>query len=425
VDADCTLNWGEGNIDADPCFVDADNGDYHLLFTSPCIDAGDPDYILSPGEKDIDGEPRVIGGRVDMGVDEFTSTLTTILGVLPVEFQFSSYENGPNPKDQILFIRNIGIGTLNWEITGDCPWLDFHPASGESTGQMNEITLSVDIFGMAPASYECLLTIDADDALNSPQMVTVTLNLGGSELLVPSEYDTIQAAIDAAIDWDTVIVAEGTYTGTGNRDLDFGGKAITVRSENPNDPVVVAATVIDCQGSEASRHRGFRFHSGEGPASVVDGLTITNGFGQSEYVGYARVPAGGAIFCVRSNPTISRCRIQGNETGSIVGRGGGMHNERSNATIINCTFSGNSAHYGAGMYNRNSNPTVTGCTFSGNSVYGNSSFAGGMVNWNSSPTITNCTFISNSSDWRGGGMYNEGNKATAHLAAIRQTTAAG
>jgi len=87
-----TLNWGEGNIDADPCFVlpgywaDANDpniivepndpnavwieGDYHLLPASPCIDTGDPNYIPSPNETDLDGNPRVIGDAVDMGAYE-------------------------------------------------------------------------------------------------------------------------------------------------------------------------------------------------------------------------------------------------------------------------------------------------------------------------------------------------------------------
>jgi hypothetical protein len=64
-------SWpGEGNIDADPLFVDADNDDYHLLPTSPCIDAGDPNYEAEPYETDLDGRSRVIGVRIDMGAYE-------------------------------------------------------------------------------------------------------------------------------------------------------------------------------------------------------------------------------------------------------------------------------------------------------------------------------------------------------------------
>jgi len=51
-----TVNWLEGNIDADPLFLDPDNGDYHLTENSPCIDAGDTDSPLDPD-----------GTRADMG----------------------------------------------------------------------------------------------------------------------------------------------------------------------------------------------------------------------------------------------------------------------------------------------------------------------------------------------------------------------
>jgi hypothetical protein len=61
---------GTGNIDADPLFVQPD--DYHLSSNSPCIDAGDPNFIPMPGETDFDGLPRVMNGRVDMGVYEFS-----------------------------------------------------------------------------------------------------------------------------------------------------------------------------------------------------------------------------------------------------------------------------------------------------------------------------------------------------------------
>ena len=71
---------GTGNIDDDPDFVDAPNGDYLLSADSPCIDRGDPDFEPLPDEKDINGDPRVIddpntyypdAGPTDMGADEY------------------------------------------------------------------------------------------------------------------------------------------------------------------------------------------------------------------------------------------------------------------------------------------------------------------------------------------------------------------
>jgi len=49
---------------------------------------------------------------------------------------------------------------------------------------------------------------------------------------VPGDSTAIQAAIDGAVDGDTVLVTDGVYTGNGNRDLDFVGKRIILRSEN-------------------------------------------------------------------------------------------------------------------------------------------------------------------------------------------------
>ncbi|UCF43769.1 MAG: hypothetical protein JSV99_02235 [Planctomycetota bacterium] len=84
VNYSCIQGWtgalgGVGNIGDDPCFVEAGywdanglwvGGDYHLQSGSPCINAGDSNYNPGPDVKDIDGEPRVMGGRVDIGADE-------------------------------------------------------------------------------------------------------------------------------------------------------------------------------------------------------------------------------------------------------------------------------------------------------------------------------------------------------------------
>jgi predicted GH43/DUF377 family glycosyl hydrolase len=66
-----TLTWGQGNIDIDPQFIDSANNNFHLSPCSPCINQGDPNYIGEPNETDLDSNPRVIGGRIDMGVYEY------------------------------------------------------------------------------------------------------------------------------------------------------------------------------------------------------------------------------------------------------------------------------------------------------------------------------------------------------------------
>jgi hypothetical protein len=119
--------------------------------------------------------------------------------------------------------------------------------------------------------------------------------LAATVIRVPEDYNTIQEGIDAASDGDTVLVADGVYTGPGNRDLDFGGGAILLTSEHGPEE-----TVIDCE----REGRGLYFHSGEGPGSVVRGLAIRGG----------KAPLiGGGILCISSSPTIEECIIVGNE----------------------------------------------------------------------------------------------------------------
>lgn len=102
----------------------------------------------------------------------------------------------------------------------------------------------------------------------------------GNIIHVPGDAPTIQAGIDLALDGDEVVVAERTWTGPGNRDLDFGGRLITVRSDG-GDP---ALCVIDCQGAG----RGFVFQSGETAPAVIRGFAITGG--SADFGGAYRSP---------------------------------------------------------------------------------------------------------------------------------------
>ena len=164
----------------------------------------------------------------------------------------------------------------------------------------------------------------------------LTLTAGNSPALtirVPSEQPTIQAGIDASVDGDTVLVADGTYIGTGNKNINFGGKAITVLSENGPEN-----TIIDCE----TNGRGFFFSNGEDSFSRLEGFTIRNGngvgFGNGSKDGY-----GGGIYCYKTFPTITNCTITGN-TASGNGGGiycpGGLYHPSPSPTITNCTITG-------------------------------------------------------------------------------------
>jgi len=115
----------------------------------------------------------------------------------------------------------------------------------------------------------CVVSLASVLALATPVCSSIlVVEPGGG-----GDYPTIQAAITAAMDGDEIVLSDGVFTGVGNRNIDLGGKAITVRSQS-GDP---ASCVIDVQGDyDSISDQGFYFHSGEGSDSVVRDLTITN-----------------------------------------------------------------------------------------------------------------------------------------------------
>jgi len=224
---------------------------------------------------------------------------------------------------------------------------------------------------------------------------------------VPSPYVTIQQAIDAAVDGDIVIVADGTYTASGNYNIDFNGQAITVKSENgPQN------CIIDCQ--DQSGRRGFYFHSGEEPNSVVSGFTIKGGrIGGSD----AR---GGGIYCTGSSPTIANCNITNNKTeGQDAGSGGSALGggiccvSGSNAIINNCIITSNSAIGGQGG-NSYRSPFTGECSPAGP---GGDAMGGGIYIDSSCSIMINKCVISNNfvkggpdgDDYDGCGTMGSGN----------------
>jgi hypothetical protein len=181
-------------------------------------------------------------------------------------------------------------------------------------------------------------------------------------VVVPDDVPTIQEAIDSAVPGQVVVLRPGIYSGPGNRDLDFKGKAITVQSENPLDLAVVAATVIDCNGEPNDQHRGFVFKTGEEASSILAGLTIINGC-------YDR---GGAVYVSRSSPAIASCIFRDN---LAIEGGGALYSYGGSPAIRACVFNSNTAGLpgdpngcGGAIYNMGSSPTVVSSLFTGNSA---------------------------------------------------------
>ena len=85
------------------------------------------------------------------------------------------------------------------------------------------------VLGMAGTLTADTIYVD-DDAALDPGPGDPTISDPDEDGSAAHPFDAIQEGINAALPSDEVVILDGTYTGDGNRDLDFGGKDITVRS---------------------------------------------------------------------------------------------------------------------------------------------------------------------------------------------------
>jgi len=251
--------------------------------------------------------------------------------------------------------------------------------------------------------------------------LAVHLHSSPATIRVPADFATIQAAINAASDGDVIEVAPGIYRGPGNRDIDFLGKAITVRSSAGSE-----RTIIDCSGqggASGGRHRGFYFHRNEQRDSVLSGFTIINGripgsdipadnmrWGLS-----AGHPIGGGIYCEFSSPTIVDCVVRqcGTEAGGGIGCVGGRA-VIVNCVVAECTAGGFGPAESGGMGGgiallRNADVKLVNCRISNNTVYHNG-LGAGLYARRAEAVLSGCEIASNGPRseggfLKGGGVY--------------------
>ncbi|NQT81873.1 hypothetical protein HQ563_02535 [bacterium] len=305
----CIQGWttgGEGNVSEYPELVDPDGPDddyetlednnYRLRADSPCIDLGANHYWFPWPQRDLDGNCRLVGDRVDIGCYEHDS---------------SADLDGDLLSDE----QECLIGT------------DVHTEDTDSDGLRD--------------GTEVLRGSDPLDG-KSP---------GAIAYHVPSDVHTIQEAINMAMSGDEIVVASGIY----RENLEFVGPDIILRSSDPEDPSVVASTILDGGGLGPV----VSFRGGESHACIFTGFTVRNGAtergsgiaGRGTHAAIRNnVIAGNAATSYGGGLQWCEGRIQSNTIAgnSAAREGGGLHG--CNGIIQNNVICGNSAgRYGGGL----------------------------------------------------------------------------
>jgi hypothetical protein len=202
------------------------------------------------------------------------------------------------------------------------------------------------------------------------------------------DFPSIQAAVDAATDGDVIALTDGTFTGEGNRDIDYRGKAITVQSQSGTPE----ECVIDCEGSETDPHRGFYFRKEEQVESVLAGVTVQGGWAVSP-------DFGGAVRCEGgSSPTVMSCVFSGN-VGSAVGCGMGTF-----LPLSYCRFTENEGTYGAAIYADRSALVIDRCEFTENRA---DAEGGAIFTYGTLAKIMHSAFIRNESHSAAGASFHD------------------
>ncbi|TSA52758.1 MAG: hypothetical protein D4R45_06590, partial [Planctomycetaceae bacterium] len=445
-----TLNWLAGNIDFDPLFVQQNflsQTQTGQASDSPCVDAGSDSVS-------------------NLGLDKYSTRTDLIVDAGIVDIGYHAIVFGP---EQELTLVVVGNGTLRMDPDTIDPDKTTHDPDNQTyTYTFNTCRGDIISFTATPEEgyrVKSWTGTDKDPAwntnvnmltVNGSQTVRVEFEPDVIRILkVPSEYLTIEEAVQAADERGTkIIVDRGVHTVTNPDGINFRGKSVTLMSTDPDNPDVIANTIIDCRGARLSNTRAFHFHSGEDYNTKVIGFTIRNGYinGGNGMFGFYGVLQPFPYELQRDaqpdpNSTPPRAQRGGDIEGD--GYGGGILCENGssptikNCIITNCTVTG--AHGGDGAqgqflfitgmirgdmpddwsYIAPTDADQTNVQTSGDGQWGGHAGAGTGHGYGgaiaclegSSPTITNCIFRDNSAlggmggTGGGGGTTSGGNES--------------
>ncbi len=253
--------------------------------------------------------------------------------------------------------------------------------------------------------------------------MTLPNRLYATTIRVPGDQPTIRAAVTIAVNGDTILLADGVYSGEGNRDIAINGKSIVIQSENgPN------LCSIDIDGMHAVPRRAFILSNGESRDTEIRGIMLRGGCSDDggailcsgssptivdciflENEGWGDNPWGGAISCRGGSPLIDDCGFFSNFVWGRTCFGGAISLEStSNAVIRNCIFQNNwTENFGGAIYSKESSATILNSIFEGNLCRngGYEGVGGGICALYSNMSIGNCLFANNEAANNGAGAF--------------------
>lgn len=182
-------------------------------------------------------------------------------------------------------------------------------------------------------------------AAGSSHAAVITIHADGS-----GDYPTIQDALNAAAPRDVIQLSDGVYTGPGNREIDFLGKAVTLQSAS-GDP---DACIIDVQGIPGNvvSEKGLILVSGEGEETVIRDLTIAH----ADADGPCPSCEGGAIVIRHGSPQFINVTIRNNY--ALNGAGAFIYGTDAHPVFERCRFLYNVGMTGIGVRLAESSPLI-------------------------------------------------------------------
>jgi hypothetical protein len=206
-------------------------------------------------------------------------------------------------------------------------------------------------------------------------------------------FETIQQALNAAQDGDTIVLMPGVYSGQGNYDLSVDGLSLTIRSTQPDDWDTVEATVIDPQQQGGI----FMFTIPDQGRIILEGLTFQNAFKEGKLSlldlfdpPYYEEPHGAAIFADGGQVDVRFCVF----TNCLAALGGAVYFGNTQATVSHCIFVGNEGwHGGALIADMDSEVMLDHCTLAGN--WGNVNGGAAAVEFGSTLAVSKSIFWGN------------------------------